>query len=111
MGALRALGHDVKDVRGASDQGIPDSDLWALATTEFRTLVSTDKGFTEYRHTTHHGILVVRLRQPNRQKIHNAVLYVFERFQSAEWPNLLVVVRDNTMSTSRATDSSRSLMS
>jgi hypothetical protein len=26
---------------------------------------------------------------------------VFERFSAAEWPNLLVVVRDATMSTSR----------
>ena len=26
--ALRALGHDVKDIRGTSDQGIADCDLW-----------------------------------------------------------------------------------
>jgi predicted nuclease of predicted toxin-antitoxin system len=68
--ALRGLGGDVKDVRGTSDQGAPDADLWALAMAESRTLITTDKGFTEYRAVPHHGILIVRLRQPNRQKIH-----------------------------------------
>jgi predicted nuclease of predicted toxin-antitoxin system len=98
---LRAAGHDVKDVRGTSDQGIADSDLWGLALTESRVLITTDKGFTEYRAVPHHGILIVRLRQPNRQKIHHSVMHVIERFPGAEWPNLLVVARDTTMSTSR----------
>lgn len=100
--ALRALGHDVRDVRGTSDQGMPDSDLWALAIAESRALVTTDKGFTEHRSLPHNGILIVRLRQPNRRKIHHAVMRVIERFPDAEWANLLVVVRDTTMSTSRA---------
>jgi|SRR5579863_4334240 len=100
--ALRALGHDVRDVRGTSDQGVADSDLWALALAEFRALITTDKGFTGYRFVPHHGILIVRLRQPNRQKIHHAVMHGIERFREAEWPGLLVVVRDTTMSTSRS---------
>jgi len=29
-------------------------------------------------------------------------MHVFERFSEEEWPNLLVVVRDATMSASRA---------
>jgi predicted nuclease of predicted toxin-antitoxin system len=99
--ALIALGHDVKDIRGTCIQGAADSDLWALANAECRALVTTDKGFTEYRSSQHHGILVVRLRQPNRQKIHQSVMHVFERFSETEWPNLLVVIRDTTMSTSR----------
>ena len=81
---------------------MPDSDLWAIAIAESRALITTDKGFTEYRSVAHHGILIVRLRQPNRQKIHNAIIHVVERFPEVEWPNLLVVVRDTTMSTSRA---------
>jgi hypothetical protein len=99
--ALRALGHDVKDIRGTSDQGVADSDLWGLALVESRALITTDKGFTEYRSVTHHGILIVRLRQPNRPKIHQAVMHVIECFPEAEWTNLLVVVRDTIMSTSR----------
>ena len=61
VAALIALGHDVKDIRGTSMQGAADSDLWTLAMVERRALVTTDKGFTEYRSVPHHGILVVRL--------------------------------------------------
>jgi predicted nuclease of predicted toxin-antitoxin system len=100
---LRARGHDVKDLRGTSQSGLADPDLWQIAIGESRLLVTTDKGFTAFRTAPHHGILVVRLRQPNRHKINNAVMHVIEHFQEPEWPNLLVVVRDTTMSTSRFT--------
>lgn len=46
---LRELGHDVKDIRGTADQGLADSNLWALAMSEGRLLITTDKGFTEFR--------------------------------------------------------------
>jgi predicted nuclease of predicted toxin-antitoxin system len=100
--ALRSLGHDVRDPRGTSSQGLPDPDLWRAAIAQERMLVTTDKGFTEYRGVPHHGILIVRLRQPNRQKIHQAVMHAVRRFEEQEWPGLLVVVRDTTMSTSHA---------
>ena len=100
---LRELGHDVKDIRGTADQGLADSNLWALAMSEGRLLITTDKGFTEFRRMAgHHGILVVRLRQPNRRKIHYSVMHAMGRFQEGDWPGLLVVMRDATMSTSRA---------
>jgi len=53
---------------------------------ESRALITTDKGFTEYRLVPHHGILIVRLRQPNRKKIHHAVMHALERFPDPEWP-------------------------
>ena len=85
---LREMGHDVKDVRGTPEQGIRDSDAWKLATAEARTFLTTDKGFVGYRMLSHHGLLVVRLRQPNRMKIHRAVVQALERFAGSEWPNL-----------------------
>ena len=99
---LRALGHDVKDIRGTSKRGVSDSDLWQIALIEERLFITTDKGFTAYRTSSHHGILVVRLRQPNRHKINNSVMLAMQRFKETEWVNLLVVMRDMTMSTSRA---------
>jgi predicted nuclease of predicted toxin-antitoxin system len=98
---LRELGHDVKDVRGTAEQGLLDSELWRVVLTENRMLITTDKGFTEHRAVPHPGILV-RLRQPNRSKIHAAVMLAFGRFREPEWPGLLVVMRDTTVSTSRA---------
>ena len=99
---LRELGHDVRDVRGTSDQGLKDPDLWSTALVGRRVLVTTDRGFTEFRAVAHFGILIVRLRQPNRLKIHHGVMLAIERFGESEWPGLLVVIRDSTLSVSRA---------
>lgn len=106
--ALSASGLDVKDVRGTFREGACDSDLWALALAESRILITTDKGFAEYRSMLHHGILIVRLRQPNRLKIHRAIMRVIERFSEKEWSNVLVVIRDTSVSISRA-DSERNV--
>ena len=99
---LRGLGHDVRDVRGTRDQGIEDPDLWSMAQVDRRLLITTDRGFTEFRAVPHAGIMIVRLRQPNRRRINQAVMLAMDRFQEAEWPGLLVVVRDSTLSVSRA---------
>ena len=75
--------------------------LWSAAIADHRALITTDRGFTEYRAFPHYGIAIVRLRQPNRHRIHKAVMIAIERFREEEWPGLLVVVRDATLSVSR----------
>ena len=99
------LGHDVKDIRGTLAQGMPDSALWRLAMAEPRMVVTTDKGFTEHRGAAHFGILIVRLRQPNRLKIHRSVMLALRTFSDSEWPGLLIVMRDTTMSATRSSSS------
>jgi predicted nuclease of predicted toxin-antitoxin system len=98
---LRQLSHDVRDLRGTVEQGLQDPDLWSRALAEGRMLITTDRGFTAYRGVRHGGILIVRLRQPNRVKIHRAVVIAIERFGEKEWPGMLVVVRDAMLSVSR----------
>ena len=66
--ALRDLGHDVLDIRGTSDQGMADKSLWELAQGQERLLVTTDKGFAQRRDELHYGVLIIRLRQPNRHR-------------------------------------------
>ena len=95
---LRNLGHDVLDIRGTANQGISDDLLWGLVQNEGRVLVSTDKGFVQYRSETHHGVLVVRLRQPNEQKIHERVMRAMQQFEENEWSGLMIVMRDTVQS-------------
>ena len=68
------MGHDVLDIRGKVDQGMPDDLLWIRVQGERRLLITTDKGFVQRRDEQHCGILVVRLKQPNEQKIHQRVM-------------------------------------
>src|SRR5580658_4592779 len=71
---LRTLGHDVRDIRGTPDRGLKDPELWSSAQIDGRLPLTTDRGFTEFRAVPHSGVLIVRLRQPNRLKIHHAVM-------------------------------------
>jgi predicted nuclease of predicted toxin-antitoxin system len=72
--ALREMGHDVLDIRGTPNEGMTNEALWEMIQREGRILITTDKGFTQHRDEPHHGILIVRLRQPNRWKIHQRVM-------------------------------------
>jgi predicted nuclease of predicted toxin-antitoxin system len=91
---LRSLQHDVLDIRGTPKQGMFDDELWTLAQADQRVLITTDKGFTQYRDEDHFGILVIRLRQPNEQQIHSRIMAAIREFAPSEWRGLLVVMRD-----------------
>ena len=102
--ALREMGHDVLDIRGTADEGMTDDALWEMIQPERRLLITTDKGFTQHRDELHHGILIVRLRQPTRRKIHQRVIQAMTHFAAEEWPGLLVVMRDVVQSVWRASE-------
>lgn len=102
--ALLELGHEVSDFRGTPEQGKEDEILWEKAQREQRVLITTDKGFARYREEPHHGVLIVRLRQPNRHRIHERVMRAIAQFTSHEWRGLLVVMRDTVQSISRRTE-------
>lgn len=95
---LRSLGHDVLDIRGTADEGMPDDKLWEKAQQEKRLLITTDKGFASYRDQSHYGILTISLKRPNRHKIHKRVMQAIYQFSEEQWPGLLVVMRDTVQS-------------
>ena len=99
--ALQEMGHDVRDIRGTMLEGIEDDGVWNLMQKENRMLITTDKGFMQYRDNQHNGILIVRLKRPNRLKIHNRIMKAITQFTEKEWKWLTVVMRDNIQSISR----------
>ena len=100
--ALQMLGHDVRDIRGTPEQGMQDDALWGMTQREERLLITTDKGFTPYRAVPHHGVLIIRLRRPNRDRIHQRIMQAIQQFAAEAWPGLLVVMRDVAQSIWRA---------
>ncbi len=80
---------------------MPDKDIWDLIQNEGRMLITTDKGFMQYRIIHHKGILIIRLKRPNRFKIHNRTMKAITQFSEEEWNGLIVVMRDNIQSISR----------
>jgi predicted nuclease of predicted toxin-antitoxin system len=95
---LRNLGHDVLDIRGTTDQGLTDEVLWEKAQRENRLLITTDKGFSALRAESHYGILIIRLRQPNEQKIHVRIIQAINQYSEGDWNGLLIVMRDAVQS-------------
>jgi len=73
-----------------------------MAHLESLLLITTDKVFSQYLRVPHYGVLIVRLRRPNRHKIHTRIMQAVMRFPEEEWPGLLVVMRDVAQSTWRA---------
>ncbi len=104
VAALRGLGHDVVDIRGTQHEGVEDADLWEMVQRQGRLFITTDKGFALHRGEHHHGILIIRLKQPNLDKIHQRVLKAMAPFSEDEWKGLLVVMRDTVRSVWRASE-------
>jgi predicted nuclease of predicted toxin-antitoxin system len=96
---LQTLGHDVLDIRGTGDQGMDDESLWQKVQAEQRMFMTTDKGFIHHRDESHFGILIIRLRQPNEQKIHTRIMQAINQFSEQQWQGLTVVMRDAVQST------------
>lgn len=99
---LREQGYDVLDVRGTDNQGMSDQELWQKAIEQKRLLITTDKGFSEHRDERHYGILIIRLKQPSRVKIHQRIFQALKHYTTDQWPGLMVVIRDTFQSTWRS---------
>jgi len=95
---LKNSGHDVLDIRGTTEQGLTDELLWGKAQRENRPLITTAKGFAAHRAKSHYGILIVRLRQPNEQKIHTRIIQAINQYSESDWQGLLVMMRDAVQS-------------
>jgi predicted nuclease of predicted toxin-antitoxin system len=88
---LLSLGHDVMDIRGTEREGITDKELWKIVQKEKRLLITTDKGFSKNRYEKHHGLLIIRLKQPNRLKIHQKAMKGIRLIKEKDWPGMTVV--------------------
>jgi predicted nuclease of predicted toxin-antitoxin system len=77
---LRILGHDVETVREEGLEGRDDGTIWEVSQSEGRFLITQDLDFSDARRFSpgsHEGLLLVRLRDPGRRALAEAVLHVF----------------------------------
>jgi predicted nuclease of predicted toxin-antitoxin system len=81
VSALVRLGHEVDTVPGEALAGEPDSRIWEAAQRDGRFLITQDLDFSDARQFlpgSHHGVLIVRLRQPGRRALAERVQRLFE---------------------------------
>jgi predicted nuclease of predicted toxin-antitoxin system len=100
MPALRALGHDVEHVYTKNLSGRPDPEVMALAQSEGRFLITSDRRFADMRvfmPGTHAGLLFVRLKHPARRALFAKVRVLFESEQVESWHHCFVVASDQKL--------------
>jgi predicted nuclease of predicted toxin-antitoxin system len=97
---LQDLGHDVHTTREEGLSGHADSDIWQTAQEESRFLITQDMDFSDSRKFapgSHCGILLVRLRTPDRRKLIDRVSTLFEDENVADWNRCFVVATERKL--------------
>jgi predicted nuclease of predicted toxin-antitoxin system len=91
------LGHDVHTTQEENLSGCGDSELWATAQREGRTLITQDLDFSDSRRFatgTHSGIVLVRVHSPSRLRLVERLGELFQEEAVNEWAGCFVVVTD-----------------
>ncbi len=94
---LRELGHDVDTVKDEGLLGRADEAVWGAAQAAGRFFVTQDLDFADIRKRTpgtHHGLLLVRLRDPGTLALTERLATVFRDESLTTWPGAMVVVTD-----------------
>jgi predicted nuclease of predicted toxin-antitoxin system len=94
---LKDLGHDVHTLLDEQLLGRPDAEIWEATQRESRFLITQDLDFSDLRQFapgSHHGILLVRLRSPNRGDLMERVEELFQKENVGEWAGCFVVATE-----------------
>ena len=94
---LTSFGHDVQTPHQEGLAGADDSTLCEAAQREGCFLITQDLDFSDIRRFapgTHHGVLLVRLREPSRRALIERVEGLFRTEQVGRWEGCFVVATD-----------------
>jgi predicted nuclease of predicted toxin-antitoxin system len=94
---LKNLGHDVHTLHDELLLGHADREIWETAQKESRFLITQDLDFSDLRQFapgSHHGILLVRLRSPNRRDLVERIGEMFQKENVGEWGGCFVVATE-----------------
>jgi len=102
---LSRLGHDVHTLAAEDLTGSNDQEVWAAAQQDERFLITQDLDFSDLRRFTpgtHHGILLVRLRSPDRESLIRRVRQIFEYEDVSTWGGCFAVASERKIRVVRA---------
>jgi len=94
---LAKLGHGVHTVPEEKLSGKSDAQVWDAAQQDTRFLITQDLDFSDIRRFTpgtHCGILLVRLRSPDRQSLIARVADVFRHEEISRWTGCFAVATE-----------------
>lgn len=95
---LNGMGHDADTVLDESLVGYDDVSVWNAVQDAGRFFITQDLDFSDVRMFTpghHHGLLLVRLREPGRQALLNRIATIFSSEHVENWAGCFVVATDH----------------
>ena len=98
--ALEKLGHDTDTIPEEGLTGQNDIQVWEAAQETDRFFITQDLDFSDTRRFTpgtHHGILLVRLRDPGRNALLKRIHGLFQTEAVENWRGCFVVVTDRKL--------------
>ena len=97
---LAAFGHDTDTVPQEGINGQADETVWDAAQQAGRFLITQDLDFSnsqKFVPGTHHGILLLRLRDPGRLALLQVVEMLFQTEPVESWSGCLVVATERKL--------------
>jgi len=97
-GYLEGLGHETDTVPDEGLTGADDARVWDATQQEHRFFITQDLDFSDLRRYapgSHHGLLLVRLRDPGREALYLRVRSLFDEEQVEDWVGCFVVVTEH----------------
>ncbi len=92
-------GHTVFDIRGSSKEGIDDLQIFRLAQEKRATFLTTDRDFFHtipHLFPEHYGIVIIALRQPNRNAIFSRLSWFIEHYKRETIFGKAYLLREST---------------
>lgn len=96
---LVSRGHTVFDIRGSSEEGIDDLHIFKLAQQKEAVFLTTDRDFFHtipHLFPRHFGIVIIALRQPNRQAILSRLYWFIERYEKETLNGKAYLLREHS---------------
>jgi predicted nuclease of predicted toxin-antitoxin system len=94
---LANLNHDVDTVLQEGIGGRDDQAVWDAAQQAKRFFITQDLDFSDMRRFApgrHHGLMIVRLRDPGRRALAQRIQAVFQTEDIERWSGCFIVVTD-----------------
>ena len=94
---LKNFGHEIHTLHEEKLSGHSDKEVWEAAQRESRFLITQDLDFSDSRKFapgSHHGILLLRLRSPNRRALIERIKEIFEKENVSDWNACFVVATE-----------------
>jgi predicted nuclease of predicted toxin-antitoxin system len=95
---LEYKGHRTFDIRGTSNEGMSDISILALAQEKQAIFLTTDKDFFHtipFCFSSHYGVIVFNLQQPNRNSLIGKLNWILEHYNLSEISSQILLIRDH----------------